>query len=96
MAPVLRCQRQRDLSIVIRLGQGVRTFDCLLDAPLVRRIRRGVAAVEEHPRHTARLDQGGDHRDGSSFRSLAAAHVAEAPSPCRSSCAWQPAAAIRR
>jgi hypothetical protein len=50
------CQRQRRLYVVIRLGQGERTLDRLLNAPLVRIIRRGVAAIEEHPCYAVRLD----------------------------------------
>jgi hypothetical protein len=44
-----RCQWQRLLGVVISLGEGERTLDRPLDAPLVRGIRRGVAAVELHP-----------------------------------------------
>jgi hypothetical protein len=65
-----RCQRQRLLSVVISLGLGERTGDRLLDAPPVRRIGHGVAAIEEHPRHTVRLDQRGDYRRGRLFRSM--------------------------
>jgi hypothetical protein len=40
-------------------GRAFRTLDRPLDAPLVRMIRRRVAAVEEQPRHTLRLDESG-------------------------------------
>ena len=42
-------------------GRRHRLFNRFLDAPSISGIRRIVAAVKEHPRHTAWLDQSSDH-----------------------------------
>ena len=59
------CRQERELRrVLIGLTLGDRSFDRLLDAPLIRRIGMGIAAIEEYPRHTMWLDQCGDHRHG--------------------------------
>jgi hypothetical protein len=55
-------RRQRLLCVVISLGYGDRTLDCLLDAPLIRKIGTGVTVGEEYPRHAVRLNQNVDRR----------------------------------
>ena len=37
-------------------------LDCLLDAPLIRKIGTSVTVVEEHSRHAVRLNQDVDRR----------------------------------
>jgi hypothetical protein len=51
--------------VILGLGDGNRVLNRDLDAPLIRLIRGGTAAVEEHPRHAMWLGLNGDHRHGS-------------------------------